>query len=102
MNRLYPPSDARVKRVQSIVDNLIPYSLKWSDRAKNWKWGIAVLRSSDIRAYCLPGGKIVIYGGMLDKVRLNDNELGMLLGHEIASGPFPFENVQVPFRLLVT
>ncbi|MPW18912.1 M48 family metalloprotease [Paraburkholderia sp. CNPSo 3157] len=84
MNRLYPPSDARVMRVQSIIDKLIPYSLKWSDRAKNWKWGIAVLRSSDIRAYCLPGGKIVIYGGMLDKVRLNDNELGMLLGHEIA------------------
>jgi len=84
MNRLYPPSDARVTRVQSIVDKLIPYSLKWSDRAKNWKWDIAVLRSPDIRAYCLPGGKIVIYGGMVDKVRLNDNELGMLLGHEIA------------------
>jgi len=84
MNRLYPPNDIRVKRVQSIVDKLIPYSLKWNDRAKNWKWDIAVLRSPDIRMYCLPGGKIVVYGGMLDKVRLNDNELGMLLGHEIA------------------
>ncbi|MBP0592823.1 M48 family metallopeptidase [Paraburkholderia sp. LEh10] len=84
MNRLYPATDARVKRVQSIVDKLIPYSLKWNDRAKNWKWDIAVLRSADIRAYCLPGGKIVVYGGMLDKVRPNDNELGMLLGHEIA------------------
>jgi hypothetical protein len=84
MNRLYPPTDARVKRVQAIVDKLIPYSLKWNDRAKNWKWDIAVLRSPDIRVYCLPGGKIVVYGGMLDKVRPNDNELGMLLGHEIA------------------
>ncbi|MEM5338906.1 M48 family metallopeptidase [Paraburkholderia azotifigens] len=84
MNRLYPPSDPHVQRVQSIVDKLIPYSLKWNDRAKNWKWDVAVLRSPDIRAYCLPGGKIVIYGGMLDKVKPNDNELGMLLGHEIA------------------
>ena len=83
-DRLYPASDARVIRVRSIVDKLIPYSLKWNERAKNWKWTIAVIRSPDIRMYCLPGGKIVIYSGILDRVRLNDNELAMLLGHEIA------------------
>ncbi len=83
-NRLYADTDARVRRVRAIVDKLIPYSLKWNDRAKNWKWDVAVLRSPDIRMYCLPGGKIVIYSGLLDRVRLNDNELGMLIGHEIA------------------
>lgn len=83
-DRLYPDNDARVIRVRTIVDKLIPYSLKWNERAKSWKWEIAVIRSPDIRMYCLPGGKIVIYSGILDRVRLNDNELGMLLGHEIA------------------
>ena len=83
-DRLYPDTDPRVIRVHSIVDKLIPYSLKWNERAKNWKWAIAVIRSPDIRMYCLPGGKIVIYSGILDRVRLNDNELAMLLGHEIA------------------
>lgn len=83
-DRLYPDTDARVIRVRTILDKLIPYSLKWNERAKNWKWDIAVIRSPDIRMYCLPGGKIVIYSGLLDRVRLNDNELGMLLGHEIA------------------
>jgi predicted Zn-dependent protease len=34
--------------------------------------------------YCLPGGKIVIYSGLIDKLRLNDNEIGMMAGHEIA------------------
>ena len=82
--RLYPDTDARVIRVQTILDKLIPYSLKWNERAKNWKWQIAVVRSPDIRMYCLPGGKIAIYSGILDRVHLNDNELGMLLGHEIA------------------
>lgn len=82
--RLYPATDPRVVRVLTIVDKLIPYSLKWNERARNWKWEVAVIRSPDIRMYCLPGGKIVIYSGMLDRVRLNDNELGMLLGHEIA------------------
>ena len=83
-DRLYPDTDPRVIRVHSIVDKLIPYSLKWNERAKNWKWAIAVIRSPDIRTYCLPGGKIVIYSGILDRVHLNDNELAMLLGHEIA------------------
>ncbi|NML98488.1 M48 family metallopeptidase [Paraburkholderia sp. RP-4-7] len=83
-NRLYGDTDAHVTRVRSIVDKLIPYSLKWNERARNWKWDVAVVRSPDIRMYCLPGGKIVVYSGLLDRARLNDNELGMLIGHEIA------------------
>ncbi|WP_233827811.1 M48 family metalloprotease [Paraburkholderia sp. ZP32-5] len=83
-NRLYGDSDAHVTRVRPIIDRMIPYSLKWNERAKGWKWDVAVIRSNDIRMYCLPGGKIVIYGGLLDRVRLNDNELAMLIGHEIA------------------
>ena len=83
-NRLYGDTDAHVTRVRSIVDTMIPYSLKWNERAKNWKWDVTVVRSNDIRMYCLPGGKIVVYGGLLDRVRPNDNELGMLIGHEIA------------------
>ncbi|WP_259461452.1 M48 family metallopeptidase [Paraburkholderia fungorum] len=83
-NSLYGDNDAHVTRVRSIVDKLIPYSLKWNERAKGWKWDLAVVRSPDIRMYCLPGGKIVVYSGLLDRVRLNDNELGMLIGHEIA------------------
>lgn len=83
-DRLYPPTDPRVKQVEALVDRLQPYALKWSDRVKHWKWEVAVIRSPDIRMYCLPGGKVIVYGGLLDKVKLNDNELGMLFGHEIA------------------
>lgn len=83
-SRLYGDNDAHVVRVRSIVEKLIPYSLKWNERARNWKWDVAVVRSTDIRMYCLPGGKIVVYSGLLDRARLSDNELGMLIGHEIA------------------
>ncbi len=82
--RLYGDTDARVMRVRSIIDRMIPYSLKWNERAKGWKWEVAVVRSNDIRMYCLPGGKIVVYSGLLDRLRLNDHEVGMLIGHEIA------------------
>jgi predicted Zn-dependent protease len=73
-----------VKRVRDIVNREIPFALKWNDRAKNWKWEINVVKSGEIRMYCLPGGKIVIYSGLIEKLRLNDNEIGMMLGHEIA------------------
>jgi predicted Zn-dependent protease len=73
-----------VKRAREIAEREIPFALKWNDRAKNWKWEINVVRSNDIRIYCLPGGKILIYSGLVDKLHLNDNELAMMLGHEIA------------------
>lgn len=83
-NRLYPETDARVKRVRAIVERLASYSSKWNDRVKGWKWDVAVIQSPAVRMYCLPGGKVVVYGGMLDRVRLNDDELGVLTAHEIA------------------
>ncbi|WP_327204992.1 M48 family metallopeptidase [Paraburkholderia kururiensis] len=83
-DRLYPESDARVKRVRAVVSRLASYSSKWNDRVKGWKWDVAVIQSSAIRMYCLPGGKVVMYAGMLDRVRLNDDELGVLTAHEIA------------------
>jgi len=73
-----------VKRARETANREIPFALKWNDRSKNWKWEVNVVRSDEIRMYCLPGGKIVIYSGLIDRLRLNDNELGMMIGHEIA------------------
>nr|WP_249172312.1 M48 family metallopeptidase [Burkholderia dolosa] len=83
-NRLLPASQPRVKRLRAIVAKLAPYSVKWNDRVKSWAWDVNAIRSRDIRITCLPGGKILVYGGMLERVRLNDDELGVLLAHGIA------------------
>ncbi|WP_420210330.1 M48 family metallopeptidase [Burkholderia aenigmatica] len=83
-NRLLPANQPRVKRLRAIVAKLAPYSVKWNDRVKNWAWDVNAIRSRDIRLTCLPGGKVLVYGGMLDRVRLNDDELGVLLAHGIA------------------
>jgi Zn-dependent protease with chaperone function len=82
--RLLGDDNPLVKRTRAIANREIPFALKWNDRAKNWKWETNVVRSNEIRMYCLPGGKIVVYSGLIDKLRLNDNELGMMIGHEIA------------------
>ncbi|WP_175951242.1 M48 family metallopeptidase [Burkholderia sp. BCC0405] len=83
-NRLLPANQPRVKRLRAIVAKLAPYSVKWNDRVKSWAWDVNAIRSRDIRLTCLPGGKVLVYGGLLDRVRLNDDELGVLLAHCIA------------------
>ncbi|TCW81247.1 peptidase M48 [Burkholderia sp. SRS-46] len=83
-NRLLGDNQPRVKRLRAIVAKLAPYSVKWNDRVKTWTWEVNAIRSRDIRVSCLPGGKILVYGGMLDRIRLNDDELGVLLAHGIA------------------
>ncbi|AXF22055.1 peptidase M48 [Burkholderia pyrrocinia] len=83
-NRLLPANQPRVKRLRAIVAKLAPYSVKWNDRVKSWAWDVNAIRSRDIRLTCLPGGKILVYGGMLDRIRLNDDEFGVLLAHGIA------------------
>ncbi|KFG96178.1 peptidase M48 [Burkholderia paludis] len=83
-DRLLPANQPRVKRLRAIVAKLAPYSVKWNDRVKNWAWEVNAIRSRDIRLTCLPGGKVLVYGGMLDRVHLNDDELGVLLAHGIA------------------
>ncbi|RQR60536.1 M48 family peptidase [Burkholderia sp. Bp9126] len=83
-NRLLAENQPRVKRLRAIVAKLAPYSVKWNDRVKTWTWELNAIRSRDIRVSCLPGGKILVYGGMLDRIRLNDDELGVLLAHGIA------------------
>ncbi|WP_175976603.1 M48 family metallopeptidase [Burkholderia sp. BCC1047] len=83
-NRLLPANQPRVKRLRAIVAKLAPYSVKWNDRVKSWAWDVNVIRSRDIRLTCLPGGKVLVYGGMLDRVRLNDDDFGVLLAHGIA------------------
>ncbi|KHK60859.1 peptidase M48 [Burkholderia sp. A9] len=83
-DRLLPANQPRVKRLRAIVMKLAPYSVKWNDRVKNWTWEVNAIRSRDIRITCLPGGKVLVYGGMLDRIRLNDDEFGVLLAHGIA------------------
>jgi metalloendopeptidase OMA1, mitochondrial len=49
----------------------------------NFVWKVTLLRKNEANAYCLPGGKIVVYTGILPLTR-NDAGLATVLGHEVA------------------
>jgi predicted Zn-dependent protease len=76
--------DAQVKRLRAIAARIIPFAAEWNDRAKGWKWEVNLLASKEVNAFCMPGGKIAVYSGLLQQLKLTDDEVAMVLGHEIA------------------
>lgn len=83
-NALAAPNDPRLRRVQDIARKLIPHALRWNPRAQQWKWEVALLRSNQVNAFCMPGGKIAFYTGIIDTLKMTDDEIALVMGHEMA------------------
>lgn len=81
---LAPTDNAQLQRLRSIAQRIIPFALQWNPRAKDWKWEVNLIGSSQINAFCMPGGKIAFYSGILQKLQLTDDEVAMVMGHEVA------------------
>ncbi len=81
---LAPESHPQMIRLRAIAERLIPYTYEWNPRAKGWKWEVSLIGSKQINAFCMPGGKIAFYTGILQQLQLSDDEVAMIMGHEMA------------------
>ena len=52
--------------------------------ARDWRWEVNLIGSKQINAFCMPGGKIAFYFGILDQLKLTDDEVAMIMGHEMS------------------
>ena len=76
--------NAQLQRLNVISRRLIPHAAQWNDRARQWRWEVNLIGSKQINAFCMPGGKIAFYTGILDQLQLTDDEVAMIMGHEMA------------------
>ena len=81
---LLPDNHPQVVRLRTMAQKMLPFTPKWSDRAKSWQWEVNLINSKQINAFCMPGGKIAFYTGILDTLKLTDDEVAAVMGHEIA------------------
>jgi len=75
---------AMTARVRTISNRLIAQSKVFRPDAANWRWEVNVIQSNQLNAFCMPGGKIAVFSGLITQLKLTDDELAIVIGHEIA------------------
>lgn len=83
-NALFPDQAPEVIRLRNIARRIIPFTPEWNPRANQWRWQVNLINAKEVNAFCMPGGKIVFYSAIIDKLKLTDDEIAMVMGHETA------------------
>ena len=81
---LVPATHPQTKRVRGVAQRIIPYAPRWNPSAKKWNWEVNLFDSPQVNAFCMPGGRIGFFTGIINQVKLTDDEMAAVMGHEIA------------------
>ena len=75
----------RLKKVQEISDRLIAQAIQFRPDSGSWRWEVQVINDPrTVNAFCMAGGKMAIYSGMWEQLKITDDELAQVMGHEIS------------------
>ena len=83
-NMLVPAEHPETIRLRNIAKRIIPYTTRWNPAASKWDWQVNLINSPQINAFCMPGGRVGVFTGIITTLKLTDDELAAILGHEIA------------------
>ena len=75
---------AQLQRLRYIAQRMIPFTAECNERARQWRWEVNLLASRQLNAFCMPGGKIAFFSGILSQLQLSDDEVAIVMGHEIS------------------
>lgn len=72
------------ERVERITGRLIAQAIEMRPDSADWEWSVVVIDEPDtVNAWCMAGGRMAVYTGLLDKIEPTDDELAQVMGHEI-------------------
>lgn len=79
-------SDAAVsRRIQRITGRIIAQAIILYPHTKSWEWSVKVIDDPEtVNAWCMAGGKMAIYTGLIEKTKATDDEIAQVMGHEIS------------------
>ncbi len=72
------------KRIHNIFNRILPYAKKANDTGVPFNWQMTVTKSKELNAWAMPGGKMMVYTGLVDRLGLSDAEIATVIGHEMA------------------
>jgi Zn-dependent protease with chaperone function len=73
-----------LRRLRAIAQRIEPQTKIFRPDAPDWKWEVNMINSSELNAFCMPGGKIIFYSGLIRQLNLTDEEIAVVMGHEIS------------------
>jgi len=76
-------SSATYSRINAVFNRLKPYANQLNQTGTAFQWQLAVLKSDQVNAFVAPGGKVVFYTGIVNKLNLTDAEIAAIMGHEM-------------------
>lgn len=81
--QLAAANDPAAIRIRNIEQRLLPQAVRINPRARQWDWQVNLIDSQEVNAFCMPGGKIAFYTGLVDHLQLSDAEIAIVMGHEM-------------------
>ena len=74
-----------VKRVETITSRLVAQAIAYRPETAEWDWSVRVIDDPEtVNAWCMAGGRMAIYTGLIDKLNATDDEIAQVMGHEIS------------------
>ncbi len=75
---------AQLNRLKNISNRLIGQVGAYRPDAAKWQWEVHTIKSDQLNAFVMPGGKIMFYTGIIDRLNLTDDEIAAIMGHEMS------------------